>query len=420
MRQRLVKVKKPAPAPARDTEKTAATDNGVNGEGEKAGQEDTEMKDAPASAEGEEKKPEGTEEKEVQMAEEEELVYEEDTTSDEGATYPLSKGAIVDWPCFLALLTHIYNTLSPPFHTPVLLISQPTWTARDREILTQFIFEKFKTPAFCLMDSALAVCYAYGTGTATVVDIGYEKADITAVTDFLVNEHGRGIALEGCGGEAMTERLLDLLTSKGFTRDMCEQLKKSAVCEILPASTPLPTASPTAKEPELAKPAATQPPGKGPEMARNEDDDDGVLDVATIVASGNTSEFLAKREKEKAEKAAAKKGAAAEAAAQRLARLPNSKKEKVTFQYDEVVTIDTTEESQDGTSPVMRQRREVEVGVERFQCVSTDENKDGGYGILDKLAAQIHHTILSVPDATKRSELWDSLIILGNGSRIKG
>lgn len=416
VRQRLVTVKKPVPA----KEQSAENVDGAGGEEKKEqGQgEDTEMKDAPVDGQGDgqgEKAEDGE-----KMVEEEQLVYEEDTTSDEGATYPIRRGAIVDWPCFFALLTHIYNTLSPPFHTPIMLVAQPAWTARDREIITQFIFEKFKTPAFLLMDAALAVCYAYGTGTATVVDIGYEKADITAVTDFIVNQHGRSIALEGCGGEAMTGRLLELLQGKGFNRDMCEQLKKSNICEILPAGTPLPSAASLTGKEEPAKPA--QPPGKGPEMSRNEnEDDEGILDVAAIVTSGNTSEYLAKREKEKAERAAAaKKGAAsADAAAGKAARLPNSKKEKATFQYEEVLSIDTKEESQNGTAPFMRQRREVEVGVERFQAVTADESR-GEYGILEKLAAQIHHTILSVPEASKRSELWESLIILGNGSKIKG
>src|SRR5207247_9280778 len=127
---------------------------------------DKEMKES-AETGGEKVKTENTPVKEGE-GEEEQVIYEEDVTSDEGAVYPLQNGAIVEWSCFLSLLTHIYNTLSPPFHTPIMLVAQPVWTARDREALTQFVFEKFKTPAFCLMDSALAVCYAYGTANATV------------------------------------------------------------------------------------------------------------------------------------------------------------------------------------------------------------------------------------------------------------
>src|SRR5436190_18043703 len=218
-------------------------------------------------------KPENGEVKEVE-GQEEQVIYEEDMTSDEGAVYPIQNGAILQWSCFLSLLTHIYNTLSPPFHTPIMLIAQPVWTARDREALTQFVFEKFKTPAFCLMDSALAVCYAYGTANATVIDIGHGKADVTAVTDFVVNDHGRGLALVGCGGEAMTDRLEELLGSKGFTREMCEQLKKTNICEILPAGTPLPRSSPVQKPGQASEssdaaglrlePGTTPVPGRGP------------------------------------------------------------------------------------------------------------------------------------------------------------
>ena len=265
--------------------------------------------------------------------------FEEDPTSEEGAVYPLRDGRIVDWSCFFALLTHIYNTMGPPFHTPILVISQPAWTAQDHESLTQFIFEKFKTPAFCLMDSALAVCYAYASPTATIVDVGHGKCDVTAVNEFLVSDLGRGSAVPGCGGEAMTQRLFELLSGKGFTSDVCEQLKKSPICEILPPGTEMPAeaeANVTAANPATvastgasgpgtgqrgsiaAQGGAPRGPGANTEVGdadedrefKEGEDDEGVLDVAAIVASGKTSEFLAKKEREKAAKAAAKKDAA--------------------------------------------------------------------------------------------------------------
>ena len=85
------------------------------------------------------------------------------------------EGRITNLPAFLALLNHIHNVLSPTLHTPILLIAQPAWTAQDHENLTQFFFEKFKTPAFCIMDSALATTYAMGVSSATVIDVGYQK-----------------------------------------------------------------------------------------------------------------------------------------------------------------------------------------------------------------------------------------------------
>ncbi|KAL8685302.1 MAG: hypothetical protein Q9218_007850 [Villophora microphyllina] len=434
---------------------------------------DTSMVDADGAADGTEN-----------GADEEESYFEEDPTTEEGAVYPIRQGRVVDWSCLFALMTHIYNTLSPPFHTPILIITQPAWTAQDHETLTQFFFEKFKTPAFCLMDSALAICYAYAAHTAAVVDVGYEKCDVTAVNDFLISDIGRGTALAECGGESMTQRLLELLSTKGFTRDMCEQLKKSGVCEVLPPDSALPGEA-EIEEPNI-NPAAAASAGAnaaglkgrgsvgdasattrgGAEAdeqngeGREGEDNEGVLDVASIVASGKTSEFLARKEREKAEKAekaAAKKAAQEAAAAPKQTKLPNAKRVTATFHYTERrpleelnsngkrpqengnqpdgeakrpktpelqdPTENTAPEAEPATSPATNGqshgseataliRRDVEVGIERFQAASG--------GILDRTADAIHRCVLSLPEINKRAELWDNLIIIGNGSAVKG
>ncbi|KAF2191242.1 hypothetical protein K469DRAFT_655971 [Zopfia rhizophila CBS 207.26] len=411
---------------------------------------------------------------------EDEIIYEEDTVSEEGAVWPIQEGKIVNWPCFFALITHVYNAMNPPFHTPILLIAQPAWTPREHEKLTQFFFEKFKTPAFGLMDSALATSWAYGVHTSTVVDVGKGKVDVTAVSEFLPHIQGRVVALADCGGEALTQGLLAKLKSKGFNRDMCEQLKKNAICEILPAGTPLPGTGEVSGEDTVTNPAAaasTGAPGSGPaaasaignaprgpgadtevgDEANGDDENEGVLDVASIVAGGKMNEYLARKEKEKQEKAAAKKkGIEAPVPPTKPVRLPNSKRERATFMYEDHVLLDTlknmnlgskgiaeaqaaldegpqkkSQDAQDGTSepksavdahgstdaatsasrtgPI---RREIEVGVERFQAASG--------GVLETIADAIHRTISSVEEVNKRSELWDSLIICGNGSRIRG
>lgn len=379
------------------------------------------------------------------------IMYEEDPTSTEGAVYPLKDGHIEDWPCFLALLTHIFNTLSPPFHTPVLVIGQPCWSSRDHELLTQFFFETFKIPAFCLMDAALAACYAYGVPTATILDVGYGKCDVTAVNDFLVCDLGRGAAIRGAGGQGMTRRLLELFEERGFDEQMCEQLKKSSICEILTPDVTLP-GGPQSSEQKIANPAAAastgavdsgattngaveadgtkigavpRGPGEGTEVGEegqngDDEDNDGVLDVASIVARGNASEILAKRERERQEKAAAKKAAGADAA--RAVRLRNSDRPTAVFSYEdyEPVKDDTITGSSNGTMRVRKRKRDVVVGVERFMAVSPPSTARNNEGILDTIATTIHNTILSVPDVSIRSTLWENLIVLGNGSRIRG
>ena len=276
-----------------------------------------------------------------------------------------AEGRIDNMPAFFAFLHHVHNTLSPTLHTPIMLIAQPSWTAKYHEDITAFVFEKFKTPALCIMDSALATSYAFGIANSTIIDVGYEKIDVTAVTDFQIS--GRG-TVPHSGGEAMTQRLVNLLKSKNFTREMAEQLKRSPICEILPPGTPLPGTD--AKEEVISNPAAAASTGatsSGPsvriteppqipildEVADDDEafddkqiEDDGVLDVASIVTSGKIQEVLARREKEKAEKEklkAARKEkrdaekAEAAAAAARPARLPNSKRPRAIFHYEEII-----------------------------------------------------------------------------------
>jgi actin-related protein 9 len=402
---------------------------------------------------------------------EDDVVWEEDRISEEGAIWPIQEGRIVDWPCFFALITHVYNTLNPPFHTAILLITQPAWTPREHERLTQFFFERFKTPAFGLMDAALATSWAYGVHTATVIDVGKNKTDVTAVSEFIPQTQGRVVSLSGCGGEAFTSGLLSKLKSKGFNRDMCEQLKRSQICEILPPGTPLPGTGAAQEKNVITNPASaastgatssgpagaatigSEPRGPGVDTEVGEDENEGVLDVASIVASGKMTDYLAKKEKEKQEKALAKKkGAPAPDTANRQMRLPNSKREKATFLYEDHALLDTLKNMElgtqgladartalnevtgkqaqehgesgelksateangtgEGSSRTGAIRREMEVGIERFQADSD--------GTVDEVAAAVHRAISSVDEVQKRSDLWDNIIICGNGSRLRG
>lgn len=409
----------------------------------------------------------------------EEDEYEEDRSSDEGATWPIEAGRIVNWSCFFALMEHVHRQIGPGLHTPILLIAQPVWTSREHERMTSFFFEKFKCPGFAIVDSAVATCYAYGVETATVVDVGAEKADITAIRDCVPNSIGRNTSVRGSGGDAMTDRLLELLKSRGFSRAMCEQLKMSSICEILPAGTPLPGTRPIAngnattpnpltaastgadgpgadaRHPAGSNGTAPRGPGPGTEVGGDAtpEDDEGVLDVASIVTGGKMNEYLAKKEREKAEKLAAKKkGSTAADNAPKPVRLKNSEREKTTFYYEDHALHDALKGSNQSAAHISEQtlaldegradkvpqsatsttaplleptspntpstktqqapRRELTVGTERFQSASPD--------FLSNLTSAIYHTIQSHPDPTARPDLWSNIILLGNGSRVRG
>ena len=391
-----------------------------------------------------------------------EAEYFEDHDTDEGAVWPIVEGRIVNWSCFFALLTHIYNTLSPTLKSGIVMVTQPAWTHDYREKICQFIFEKFKPPGLYMLDAASAAASAFqigdpaeGASNCCIVDVGYDKCDVTAWKASDIIYVGRLISIPNCGGNTMTNNLLRLLEPKGFTYDMCEQLKRSSICEILPPNSPLPTEVKVVNEKNPAATASTGvnappskpvdsqsglPRGPGPGTEAGEDkveDNEGVLDVASIVASGKASEILAKKEKEKAEKAAKKSKAAAANEAKQV-KLANLQKPKATFHYNEPRAFQgvngvsqpvngesgqgaaaaggegvQTEEPHRIESVSAMLRKEVEVGVERFLADGEDHE------MLHRIAASIHHCILEAP-LEVRSAMWDNIVIVGNGSKIRG
>jgi actin-related protein 9 len=185
------------------------------------------------------------------------------------------------------------------------------------------------------------------------------------------------------------------------------------------------------------------------DVAENE----GVLDVASLVTAGekNMKEILARKEREKAERAAKKKSDAAALAASKPARLRNWERVKATFVYEDkefakaqaakqeaknassgTAVTDATAPSGEGEEAAKEAngqaketngqteeasgsdgqvRREIIVGVERLQV---------GGGVVDRIADAIHLAISSVDDVAKRSEVWDTLILVGNGAKVKG
>ncbi|KAF7553845.1 hypothetical protein G7Z17_g3317 [Cylindrodendrum hubeiense] len=297
----------------------------------------------------------------VNGQEEEEWV--EDVDEDEGAVYPIEAGRIVNMDAFLAFLDHVHGLLTTTYHnTPIMLTASPQWTRPDCETIVRYIFENTRTPALCIIHSGIATQYGLKWPNMTVVDIGYQKVDVTAIHDGRVANHmevssAGQTGQEGqiSGGEVFTQSLLRLLKGKGFNRDMAEQLKKSSICEVLPYAGASPSLMelPVGTASEIA--AASAPDATvvsvidGPkpleegENSNGNGDDDGVLDVATIVTSGQTKEFLAKKEKEKEKSKPGRKPKGdkdADAAANKPARLPNSKRSHNTFFFEEVILED--------------------------------------------------------------------------------
>ncbi|KAI0456554.1 actin-like ATPase domain-containing protein [Xylaria acuta] len=434
--------------------------------------------------------------------EDDEWEYVEDRDSADGAIYPLQGGRIVNMPAFLAFLEHVHSLLTTTHHnTPIVLMASPQWTRPDCEAIAGYVFERTKTPALCLLHSAVASQYGLKWPSMTIVDIGFEKVDVTCIYDSnIVSHKNLGFPTpvrEISGGEVFTQKLLSLLKGKGFTHEMAEQLKKSPICEVLPyvpelselmelptetqavasqgaTQTTITTSTEVPKITEPAKPVFNTE--NDTENGESKEADEGVLDVANIVTSGNTREFLAKREKEKAEKAKTKKQGKSqetESAAAKPTRLPNSKRKTNIFHYEdlehedvqvptsngaprsgpattgsaEAVISETPTAKETGpagqevkpevkstegeqasgqasgdpsTEPVKtvterrtkRVRKDVEVGLERFLFADRGE--------INRITDTIYHAIQSIDDIYKRSACWDNIVFVGNGSRLRG
>lgn len=264
-------------------------------------------------------------------------------------------------PAFLAFLDHIHSMLTTTYHnTPIVLMASPQWTRDCIETITQFVFERTKTPSLCMIHSAIATQYGLRWPNMTVVDIGFEKVDVTCIYDgSVVNHRAIGVPYsendEGIlsGGEVFTRKLLELLGDKDFDYDKAEQLKKSSICEVLPYNPEFPermelpkenadttgfalSGNPGADMDKAGEKAGEAAPEDGAEDV-DKSAEDGVLDVASIVTSGQTKEFLAKKEKDKGKPGKKGKEGQTESQAARIARLPNSKRTHNVFHHEVVV-----------------------------------------------------------------------------------
>jgi actin-related protein 9 len=418
----------------------------------------------------------------------------------------------VNMDCFLAFLDHVHSMLTTTYHnTPITLMASPQWTRPDCEAIARYVFEKTKTPALCLIHSGVATQYGLRWPTMTVVDIGFQKVDVTCIYDNrIVNHKDVGLTTpeseEGdfiSGGEAFTLKLKKLLEGQGFTYDMAEQLKKSQICEVLPyaADQPglmeLPSANGTSQQtaaPPTGQPAAQAAAGAtsdGPVGADAEDgltgedkipDNDGVLDIANIVTSGQTKEFLAKKEKEKQERTkAGKKGKGPDAAdANKPSRLPNSKRLKNVFHYEEIiyeepapapakaVDQEKEKEKEDAAPPanVEETKSEAPAGgagsAEGAEKPTGDQPSGDAFKVdnflpppdltaapaassepqarrvkrdieiglerftfadrveIDRIATTIYRAVQEIGEMYMRPGCWDNIVFVGNGSRIRG
>ncbi|EPY51535.1 SWI/SNF and RSC complex subunit Arp9 [Schizosaccharomyces cryophilus OY26] len=300
---------------------------------------------------------------------------------------PIQKGYVVDWDALRAFWKHLYSTiLSKSVESfsqyPVCLLIPTYWSFYDRELATQFFFEELHVPAFTIGYESLMGLYAIGVLHGLVIDVGYEKTDITPILDGqILFSATQQIPL---GGRNMTLHLQKLMLEslptlqatgkhvdqEHITELLAEQVKCSEITQVL-------------REEQDASKEKT----KREEEFNTSKDEEGVEDIGKIVATGQTRAYLARKEEE---------------------RKGNSSQRKIPENSEvEFQTINL--------SPI----GDCIIGRERFKACQELFHRPSNHSV--SLPEAIYLTIKhNSVDYNRRNDLWENIIVMGCGSRIRG
>ncbi|KAJ8102025.1 actin-domain-containing protein [Lipomyces tetrasporus] len=273
------------------------------------------------------------------------------------AIYPIRRGEIRHMEALLYLIETCYRTTTnaqtdSPF-APILLTCNSEWQPKQIEEIITYMFKKVHVPAITIIPEALATLYAYGLQIACVVNVGEDKTEITPIIDFNIVESAQAVV--EIGGKDINIALQSLLPK--LQPYQIEELKKSPIYEVLSDKSMSFFGEPSAP-------------------ATSSGDDEGVIDVAAIVADGNAREILAQREQKKSSKQSEQK---------------NSEMARNSF-------IDS-------------KGQKVEVGTERF--LGTED-------MIERLAHEIGNVIGKLDDIARRGDCWENIILVGGPTAIKG
>jgi len=262
------------------------------------------------------------------------------------AVRPIVGGKIARMDALLYLLKAVYRSVTPRDGLPpaVYLVASLEWSRRELEQITQYLFEQVGVPALGVCLQGVAAAYAFGVADALVVDVGLDKTEITAVLALEASRDASRVVK--AGGSTINANLAPRLPN--LSADQIEDLKTSGIYEVVGAD-----------HRELGGDSALV-------------DEDGVVDVAAIVASGRAREILSKREQ---------KGAESEA---------NADREQNQF--------------------VDRHGQEVTVGLERF--VGTERLVAA---IVDAVADVLYRL-----EPREQQRVFDSIVITGKGAAVPG
>jgi len=131
--------------------------------------------------------------------------------------YPIEHGIVTNWDDMEKIWYHtFFNELrvSPQEH-PVLLTEAPLNPKKNRERMTEIMFEVFQTPGMFVAIQAVLSLYSSGRTTGVVVDIGDGVSHTVPVYEGFSLPHA--IMRLDLAGRDLTVHMMTILTERGYS-----------------------------------------------------------------------------------------------------------------------------------------------------------------------------------------------------------
>ena len=148
-------------------------------------------------------------------------------------SYPIEKGAIIDWGHFEKIIQYIfYNLRVDPTLVNVLFTIHPLFPHQDLERLFQLFLEEYQCMAFYPVLDSMVTLYSGGFQTGLVIEVGDSSTRIVPIYNGYKLDHA--VKILDIGGRVLTRETERILTSMGFTtessvtRDLARVLKERA------------------------------------------------------------------------------------------------------------------------------------------------------------------------------------------------